>query len=173
MEPQTKAPQATQACPQPGDTAVTNKRIGGNGFTNFSEISYGKTRGSYDQSEIAAGNQNFLLAHQLGLTVEQAARFAGVAARPALATGAPISGQTADGRRAAFKNQKTLAAGQQYALLRLTAAGSRGYYRRTVRQGGSPWHRSRATTTKTGPLRSWTSALSTACPEATRCEQLG
>ena len=53
MEPQTKAPQATQACPQPGDAAVTNKRTGQNGFRNFSEISYEKTRASYDQSEIA------------------------------------------------------------------------------------------------------------------------
>ena len=61
---------------------MTNKRTGQNGFTNFSEISYEKTRASYDQSEIAAGNQNFLLAHQLSLTVDQAARFAGVAAHP-------------------------------------------------------------------------------------------
>ena len=70
MEPPTKAPQATQACPQPGDAAVTNKRTGKNGFTNFSEISYGKTRGSYDQSEIASGNRKFPLAHQLGFTVD-------------------------------------------------------------------------------------------------------
>ena len=82
MEAQTKAPQATQACPQLGDAAVTNKRTGQNGFTNFSEISYEKTCASYDQSEIAAGNRNFLLSHQLGLTVDQAARFAGVAAHP-------------------------------------------------------------------------------------------
>ena len=69
-----------------------------NGFTNFSEISYRKTRGSYDQSEIAAGNQKVPPAHQLGLTAEQAARFAGVSALPALATGAPMSRQTADGQ---------------------------------------------------------------------------
>ena len=154
MEHQTKEPQATQACPQPpcqqpADTAVTSKRTGGNGCTNFSEISYEKTRVSYDQCEIASGNQKFLLAHQLGLTVEQAARFAGVAAHPApLSTLVPrCLGRR---RRAAFKNQKTLEAGQQYALLRLTAAGSRGYYRRTVRQevlhgaGAGPRPRKRA-----------------------------
>ena len=33
MEPQTKAPQATQACAQPGDEAATNKRTAKNGFT--------------------------------------------------------------------------------------------------------------------------------------------
>ena len=103
MEAQTKAPQATQACPQLGDAAVTNKRTGQNGFTNFSEISYEKTRVSYDQCEIASGNQKFLLAHPLGLTVEQAARFAGVAALPALATGAPMSGQAADGQPSRIK----------------------------------------------------------------------
>ena len=45
------------------------KRTGKNSFTNFSEISYEKTRGSYDRSEIAARKQKFLLAHQSGLTL--------------------------------------------------------------------------------------------------------
>ena len=62
-----------------------------NGCTNFTEISYEKTRGSYDQSAIASGNQKSLPAHR-------SARFASVAARPALATGAPMSGQPADGQ---------------------------------------------------------------------------
>ena len=52
------------------------KRTGKNSFTNFSEISYEKTRGSYDRSEIAARKQKFLLAHQSGLPVEQAAKAA-------------------------------------------------------------------------------------------------
>ena len=58
MEPQTKVPQATQACPQQGDAAATNKRTAKNGCTNFSEISYEKTRGSYDHCEIAPQCQN-------------------------------------------------------------------------------------------------------------------
>ena len=33
-------------------------RTGKNGCTNFSEISYGKTRGSYDRSAIAPGSRN-------------------------------------------------------------------------------------------------------------------
>ncbi len=45
------------------------KRTGKNGFTNFSEISYEKTRGSYDRSAIAARKQKVLLAHQSALTL--------------------------------------------------------------------------------------------------------
>ena len=51
---------------------MTNQRTGKNGFTNFSEISYEKTRASYDHSEIPLKSQKFLPAHKLGLTVEQA-----------------------------------------------------------------------------------------------------
>ncbi len=58
---------------------MRNKRTGRNAFANFSEISYGKTRGSYDLSEIAARKQKFLLAHQFGATVPEAAPFAGIA----------------------------------------------------------------------------------------------
>ena len=47
-----------------------------NGFINFSEVSYGKTRPSYDRSEIAARKQEFLLTHQSGLPVEQASKAA-------------------------------------------------------------------------------------------------
>ena len=43
------------------------KRTGKNGFTNFSEVSYEITRGSYDRSEIAARKQKVLLAHQSAL----------------------------------------------------------------------------------------------------------
>ena len=50
------------------------KRTGKNGFTNFSEASYEITRGSYDQSEIAARKQKCLLAHQSGLPIEHAAK---------------------------------------------------------------------------------------------------
>ena len=115
MEPQTKAPQATQACPQPGDAAVTNKRTGKNGCTNFSEISYEKTRVSYDQCEIASGNQKFLLAHQLGLTVEQAARFARVAAHPApLSTLVPDVWADADGQPSRIKRPWRLASNMPF-----------------------------------------------------------
>ena len=47
-------------------------RTGKNGCTNFSEVSYGKTRGSYDRSAIAARKQKCLLAHHSCLTAEQA-----------------------------------------------------------------------------------------------------
>ena len=53
-----------------GDPKCTGK----NGFTNFSEISYGKTRGSYDRSEIAARKQKCILAHQSDLPIEHAAK---------------------------------------------------------------------------------------------------
>ena len=134
MEHQTKELQATQACPQPpcqqpADTAVTSKRTGGNGCTNFSEISYEKTRVSYDQCEIASGNQKFLLAHPLGPTVEQAARFAGVAALPALATGAPMSGQAADGQPSRIKRPWGLVSNMPSP--RLTAMCVRAYYPHT------------------------------------------
>ena len=52
-------------------------------FTNFTEVSYEKTRNSYDPSEVAAKKQTFLVAYQFGLTVEQAAQLAGVSARAA------------------------------------------------------------------------------------------
>ena len=52
-------------------------------FTNFTEISYEKTHNRYDPSEVAARKQTFLVAYQLGLTVEQAAQLAGVSARAA------------------------------------------------------------------------------------------
>ena len=45
-------------------------------FRNFSEI-------SYDPSEVALKKQTFLVAYQLGLTVEQAAQLAGVSGRAA------------------------------------------------------------------------------------------
>ena len=70
-----------QRAPQLENPVVRNKRTGRNAFTNFSEISYGKTRGSYDLSEIAARKQKFLLAHQFGATVPEASPFAGIAAR--------------------------------------------------------------------------------------------
>ena len=41
-------------------------------FTNFSEISYGKTRSSYDQSEIAVKQQTFLAAHQWRAAIREA-----------------------------------------------------------------------------------------------------
>ena len=52
-------------------------------FTYFTEISYEKTHNRYDPSEVAARKQTFLVAYQLGLTVEQAAQLAGVSARAA------------------------------------------------------------------------------------------
>ena len=56
----------TVANPHMGNTPQADRK---NGCTNFSEISYEKTRGSYDRSEIAARKQKFLLAHQSGLTL--------------------------------------------------------------------------------------------------------
>ena len=41
-------------------------------FTNFSEISYGKTRSSYDQSEIAVKQQTFRAAHQWRAAIREA-----------------------------------------------------------------------------------------------------
>ena len=60
---------------------MKNKRTGRNAFTNFSEISYETTRGSYDLSEIAARRQKFPLAHQFRATVPEAAPLAGIAPR--------------------------------------------------------------------------------------------
>ena len=57
-KPQTKAPQATQACAQPGDEAGDQQAHCKKWFHNFCEISYGKTRGSYDHSEIASQCRN-------------------------------------------------------------------------------------------------------------------
>ena len=42
-------------------------------FTNFSEISYEKTRSSYDQSEIAVKQQTFRAAHQWRAAIREAA----------------------------------------------------------------------------------------------------
>ncbi len=52
-------------------------------FADFTEINCEKTPNSYDPSEIAEKKQTFLVAYQLGLTVDQAAQFAGVTARAA------------------------------------------------------------------------------------------
>ena len=72
-----------QHVPQPKNPAVSKKRTPKDRCTNFSEISYEKTSSSYDRSAITEKKQKFLLAYQLGLTVEQAARFAGVSTRTA------------------------------------------------------------------------------------------
>ena len=62
--------------PQQPENTIDGNPDSDDYFTNFSEI-------SYDPSEVALKKQTFLVAYQLGLTVEQAAQLAGVSARAA------------------------------------------------------------------------------------------
>ena len=70
--------------PNPPQQPEDNTGLDSDGyFADFSEINGRKTPNSYDPSEIAEKKQTFLVAYQLGLTVEQAAQFAGVTPRAA------------------------------------------------------------------------------------------
>ena len=62
--------------PQQPENTIDGNPDSDDYFTNFTEI-------SYDPSEVALKKQTFLVAYQLGLTVEQAAQLAGVSARAA------------------------------------------------------------------------------------------
>ena len=65
-----KSPNSAQ---QTESTTVNGNSESDESFTNFSEISYEKTRSSYDQSEIAVKKQTFLVVHQWRAPIREAA----------------------------------------------------------------------------------------------------
>ena len=99
METQHTSPQpaSEETAPNPVPVVIDDLDAPGpdDCFPDFSEINSEKTPNSYDPSEVPAPSevsppsevnqrkQTFLVAYQLGLTVEQAAHFAGVTPRAA------------------------------------------------------------------------------------------